>query len=94
MVKQDAVLIWLIRGSQRRIVFTWLTPEFLSNKIRAQLINDHKLILAPQDFRKHLRAFQERRLVVCYNPKDPFNRIYALTSRGKEYQRKLQKVKI
>lgn len=73
---------WILRGSQRRVVF----KLFEGSKIPAQLYYE-SIKLNPKITRNSvsdvLRAFRKRGLVKCINPYEKKGRIYQLTTKGK-----------
>jgi DNA-binding transcriptional ArsR family regulator len=88
----DKTLIWLIRGSQRKAFLSNL-PEspFLSNKLRKELNEKHEMNLSLREVSRHLRDFEKKFLVRCLNQKDPYNRIYELTTKGKKIRKDISK---
>ncbi len=87
-------LIWLIRGRQRRLVFSKLKAEFIPNAQRKEINIEAKKALSLREMSRHLRNFEKRGLVRCLNRKDPYNKIYELTEKGKSLQEELANKKI
>jgi len=95
MYKPDKNTIWLLRGSQRKIVFLNIPKEaFMSNKLRKELNEKLKTSLSLREMSRHLRDFEERGFIDCINKDDPYNLIYSITNKGVKAQQKLKKVKI
>jgi len=92
LMSMDKVVIWLIRGSQRKEIFVNI-PEnlFLSNKLRKVLNNKLKLNLSLREMSRHLRDFEKRAIITCMNKEDPYNKIYQLTNKGKKLKKDLIK---
>ena len=68
-------------------------PEnsFLSNKLRKYLNEKKNFNLSLREVSRHLRDFKEKRLVNCVNKKDPYNKIYGLTLKGKRLKKDVLK---
>ena len=88
-------IIWLIRGSQRKVLFINL-PEnpFLSNRIRKELNEKLKMNLSLREVSRHLRDYEKKGLIKCLNPFDPYNRIYELTTKGKRLKKEVLKLNL
>lgn len=85
----DKDYIWLIAGNQRRTVYVRLKPEFLSNQLRREINQTLLKPLSLREISRQIKDFERRRLVRCLNPNAPYNKIYMLTQKGKELQKKL-----
>lgn len=91
----DKEIVWLVRGKQRRELFSNL-PEnhFIPNRLR-RLLNETKgSNLSLREVSRHLRDFEERDIIKCINKKDPYNKIYYLTEKGKRLKVELSKSKL
>ena len=89
----DESVIWLIRGSQRKILFLNISEDpFLSNKLRKGLNEKCNLNLSLREVSRHLKDFEKRELVKCRNPRDPYNHIYEITSKGKKIQKEIIRI--
>jgi len=87
----DRDIIWLLRGSQRKEVFLSLPDkEFMPNKLRKELNSKLKTTLSLREMSRHLRDFENKGFLQCLNKEDPYNRIYVMTKRGKDIQRKFK----
>lgn len=76
----------MLRGNQRKDVFLSLPSEpFMSNKLRKKLTNPISL----REMSRHLRDFEENKIVVCLNKEDPYNKLYQITDKGKKLQKEL-----
>ena len=81
-------IIWLIRGSQRKILFLKIPEKpFLSNKVRKELNEKSNIHLSLREVSRHLKDFKKKKLIKCLNPSDPYNRVYELTSKGKKIRK-------
>lgn len=79
----------MLRGNQRKDVFLSLPTEpFMSNKLRKKL--EHTISL--REMSRHLRDFEEQKLVVCLNKDDPYNKLYHITDKGKKLQKDVIKL--
>jgi len=88
MQKVSKEAIWMLRGNQRKEVFLSLPTElFMANKLRKKL--EHTISL--REMSRHLRDFEEQKLVVCLNKDDPYNKLYHITDKGKRLQKELVK---
>ena len=95
MYKPDKDTIWLLRGSQRKLVFLNLPKDaFMPNKLRKELNDKLKASLSLREMSRHLRDFETRGFIECINKNDPYNLIYAFTKKGLRALEKLKKVKI
>ena len=62
MYKPDKDTIWLLRGSQRKLVFLNLPKDaFMSNKLRKELNETLKTSLSLREMSRHLRDFDSQR---------------------------------
>ena len=94
MYRLDKNIVWLLRGSQRKIVFLNLPKDpFMSNKLRKELNEKKEVSLSLREMSRHLRDFEEEGFLECINKEDPYNKIYSLTNKGMKTQQKLRKVK-
>lgn len=89
MKKEELGLIsWILRGSQRRVIFTFLDK----NKIPAQIYSE-AIKINPKITRNSvsdvLREFRRKGIVKCVNPDEKKGRIYRLTKKGKEIKKNL-----
>jgi len=79
---------WILRGSQRREIIKVI--EGL--KVPAQIYQE-AIKLNPKITRNSvsdvLRAFREKGLVECINPKEKKGRVYMLTERGKKVKKQI-----
>lgn len=83
MYRLDKNIIWLLRGSQRKIIFLSLPKEpFMPNKLRKGLNDKKEVSLSLREMSRHLRDFEKIGLLNCINKKDPYNKIYAITNKG------------
>lgn len=91
----DEIIVWLIRGSQRKTLFLNL-PEipFLPNKFRKHFNERFGMNLSLREMSRHLKNLEEKDLVKCVNKDDPYNRIYELTLNGKKIQKQLSKLNL
>lgn len=88
----DKDMIWLVRGSQRKLVFSNLPNEpFMPNKLRKELNEKLKIPLSLREMSRHLRDFEKRGFIQCINKDDPYNRIYILTKKGNNTKTNLVK---
>jgi DNA-binding HxlR family transcriptional regulator len=86
MQKVSKEAIWMLRGNQRKEVFLSLPTEpFMANKLRKKL--EHTISL--REMSRHLRDFEEQKLVVCLNKDDPYNKLYQITDKGKKLQKEV-----
>ena len=74
---------WIIRGSQRKILFLNLpnkpiTPE----EFRKEINQKTKLKLSLREMSRHLNSFVEKKFMTCLTPKAPYNKLYQVTSKG------------
>ncbi len=89
MQKVSKEAIWMLRGNQRKDVFLSLPTEpFMSNKLRKKL--EHTISL--REMSRHLRDFEDQKLVVCLNKDDPYNKLYQITDKGKKLQKDVVKL--
>lgn len=72
----DVDYSWILRGKQRRKIIEVLTKP----KIPTQIKDDADLSL--NNVSDVLRAFRQRKIVKCVNPKERTGRIYELTPKG------------
>ena len=92
MYKLDKNTIWLLRGSQRKVVFLNLPKEpFMPNKLRKELNEKKGTTLSLREMSRHLRGFEEKGLVNCINKEDPYNIFYSITNKGLKTMQKLKK---
>lgn len=84
-----ADFVWLVRGRQRRLVFAKLKLEFMPNALRKEINQAIAKPISLRETSRHIRDFEERRLVQCINKTDPYNRIYHLTAKGRILQEKV-----
>ena len=76
----------MLRGNQRKDVFLSLPSDpFMSNKLRKKLTNPISL----REMSRHLRDFEENKIVVCLNKEDPYNKLYQITDKGKKLQKEV-----
>ena len=76
----------MLRGNQRKDVFLSLPSDpFMSNKLRKKLANPISL----REMSRHLRDFEENKIVVCLNKEDPYNKLYQITDKGKKLQKEV-----
>lgn len=75
---------WVIRGSQRRKIINSLNKP----KIPTQIKEETNLSL--NNVSDVLRAFKEKNIVKCVNPKDKTGRVYTLTQKGLKIRDKLK----
>lgn len=89
MQKVSKEAIWMLRGNQRKDVFVNLPLEpFMANKLRKKL--EH--IISLREMSRHLRDFEEQKLVICLNKDDPYNKLYQIKDKGKKLQKDLIKL--
>lgn len=94
MYKPKKDTIWLLRGSQRKLVFLNLPKDaFMPNKLRKELNDNLKSSLSLREMSRHLSDFGDKGFLICINQKDPYNKIYSMTSKGIKAQQELRKVK-
>jgi len=77
------LLSWVARGKQRRLVIRAIDGMKIVtdiSKVSSVSLNNTSRVLI--DFRK-------KEIAKCINPKEKMGRIYELTNRGKEIQKKL-----
>lgn len=80
-------IIWFLRGSQRKEVFLNIPNKtFMSNKLRKQL----KIKISLREMSRHLKNFKEKGFIKCLNEKDPYNKIYIITDKGKKIKKQLE----
>lgn len=93
MYKLDKNIIWLLRGSQRKVVFLNLPKDpFMSNKLRKELNEKKETSLSLREMSRHLRDFEKRGLINCINKEDPYNKIYSITKKGLKALQGLKKI--
>ena len=91
MIKIDKEVIWLIRGSQRKMVFLNLPKEpFMPNKLRKELNGKLSVSLSLREISRHLRDLEKKKLIKCLNSEDPYNRLYLLIEKGIKIKKKLE----
>ncbi len=91
MPKLDKDTIWLLRGTQRKEVFTNLPEnEFMPNKLRKKISST----LSLREMSRHLKDFENKGIIKCLNSEDPYNKIYLITGKGKEFQKKVNKIEL
>lgn len=56
----------------------------MPNKLRKDVNEKTGLNLSLREMSRHLSDFEEKGLVKCINPNDPYNKIYETTSKGKK----------
>lgn len=89
----DKNIIWLLRGSQRKIVFLNIPKDpFMPNKLRKELNDKKETALSLREMSRHLRDFEKRGLINCINKEDPYNRIYTITNKGVKALQRLKKM--
>lgn len=74
---------WVVRGSQRRKVLLALEGRMIPTQIK------EKTKLALNNVSDTLRAFEEKGLAKCVNPKERVGRLYELTKKGQAIKIKL-----
>ncbi len=80
-------IIWLLRGSQRKKIFLDLpNKEFTPNKLRKE---QHPLI-SLREMSRHLKDFKQQNFIQCLNEKDPYNKIYIITNKGKKLKKQIK----
>ena len=89
-MKKDelSIISWILRGSQRRVIFEILDR----NKIPAQIYSEAVKInskITRNSVSDILREFKKKYLVKCINPNEKKGRIYQLTKKGKEIKTKI-----
>lgn len=85
----DKDLVWLLRGRQRKLVFAKLKPEFMANPLRREINKELQKPLSLREMSRHIRDFEQKKLVKCLNPEDPYNKIYQTTGYGKKLKSKI-----
>ena len=92
MYRLDKNIVWLLRGSQRKIVFLNLPKDpFMSNKLRKELNEKKEVSLSLREMSRHLRDFEEKGLINCINKDDPYSKIYTITNKGLKTLQELKK---
>lgn len=87
MHKKYIDIVWLLRGSQRKEVFINLpNKEFTPNRLRKKL---HPAI-SLREMSRHLKDFKEQGFIRCLNEKDPYNKIYIITNKGKNMKKQIK----
>lgn len=89
-MKKDelSIISWILRGSQRRVIFEILNK----NKIPAQIYSEAVKInskITRNSVSDILREFKRKGLVKCINPYEKKGRIYQLTTLGNEIKDKI-----
>ena len=80
-------IIWFLRGSQRKNLFLNLPDaEFMPNKLRKKL----PMKISLREMSRHLKNLKEKGFIKCLNEKDPYNRIYIITGKGKNVKKELR----
>jgi ArsR family transcriptional regulator, cadmium/lead-responsive transcriptional repressor len=79
---------WILRGSQRRVIFEVLEGKMIPAQIfqKARLINKK---ITRNNVSDILREMRENNLVECLNPNEKKGRIYQLTKKGLEVKKEL-----
>jgi len=74
---------WILRGSQRRAVFSVLENNLIPAQIweKARKLNPK---LTRNNVSDVLKEFREMKLVECVNPDETKGRIYILTKKGRK----------
>lgn len=75
------LLSWVLRGSQRRVIFSVIDGTLIPAQIygKAKEIN---LKITRNNVSDILRELREKELVVCLNPDEKKGRLYKLTEKG------------
>lgn len=79
---------WILRGSQRRVIFKLLEGNKIPAQIYAEAIKINPKITR-NSVSDVLREFKKKGLVKCINPAEKKGRIYQLTKKGKEIRKKI-----
>jgi len=91
MIKIDQEIIWLIRGSQRKMVFLNLPKEpFMPNRLRKELNGKLSISLSLREVSRHLRDLEKKKLIRCLNSDDPYNKLYILIEKGIKIRKKIE----
>jgi ArsR family transcriptional regulator, cadmium/lead-responsive transcriptional repressor len=79
---------WILRGSQRRVIFGILEGRMIPAQIfqKVRLINKK---ITRNNVSDVLREMRENNLVECLNPNEKKGRIYQLTKKGLEVKKEL-----
>ncbi len=85
----DKDLVWLLRGRQRKLVFAKLKTQFMPNSLRKEINKELQKPLSLREMSRHIGDFEQKKLVKCLNPRDPYSKIYFMSETGKKLQRKL-----
>jgi len=76
-------------GSQRKELIRFLQDEQFTGEVLRKKINERgTLKLSLREISRHLTSFAEKELLICLNPKAPYNRLYILTKKGKEIRKR------
>ena len=88
--KQDLALYsWVVRGSQRREIVRFIDGKRIPAQIyqEASKRNPKITLNSVSDV---LHAFREKGIAKCLNPEEKKGRVYVLTKKGKEIQKKIR----
>ena len=84
MVDKLRLRAWILRGSQRRIIFRILKGRKMIPAELYEAGRKFNLKITRNSVSDVLREFRKKNIVRCINPEETKGRIYELTKLGKE----------
>ncbi len=76
---------WVNMGSQRKEVMKLLPDKpITAEELRKKINEKSSLKLSLREMSRHLTSFVKQGLSKCLNPEAPYNRLYAITNKGKK----------
>jgi transcription initiation factor IIE alpha subunit len=80
------LLSWILRGSQRRVIFEVIESGLIPAQIYEKAKQKNPKITR-NNVSDILREFRDKELVICINPKETKGRIYKLTKKAEKLSR-------
>jgi len=77
---------WILRGRlKKKVMLTLDKPKTAT--ILSKELNTHRSTISDI-----LNQMMEKKLVVCLDPKQPYNRFYRITKKGEQIKEKINKI--
>jgi DNA-binding PadR family transcriptional regulator len=89
MITKTQITSWILRGSQRRVIFRILKSKKM---IPAEMYEKATKInskITRNSVSDVLREFKKKGLVKCINPEESKGRIYEITTLGKDISKEI-----